>query len=239
MGSIEDSRSRDSRGFGLKDLIGESPGMVLLRQQITHLLGRQSPSRRLPTLLIQGETGTGKGLLARAAHNTSSRSSQPFIDADCVAIPETLLEAELFGFERGAFTDAKQAKLGLFQAANGGTMFLDEVGLLPRAFQAKLLKVVEERGVRRLGSTHVDVLDLWVIAATNVDLGAATRDGNSSRKTQCCVRRADRDDDRERDERVIVSAVHRLSWASSPGARRTVGLKFASGRRPAIWCVQG
>src|SRR6266542_245638 len=118
--------------------------MVLLRQQITHLLGRQSPSRRLPTLLIQGETGTGKGLLARAAHNTSSRSSQPFIDADCVAIPETLLEAEL----------------------------------LPRAFQAKLLKVVEERGVRRLGSTHVDMLDLWVIAATNVDLGAATRDGS-------------------------------------------------------------
>ncbi len=177
MGSVEGDRLRDSRGFGLKDLIGESPGMVLLRQQITHLLGRQSPSRRLPTLLIQGETGTGKGLLARAAHNTSSRSPQPFIDADCVAIPETLLEAELFGFERGAFTDAKQAKLGLFQAANGGTMFLDEVGLLPRTFQAKLLKVVEERGVRRLGSTRVDVLDLWVIAATNVDLGAATRDG--------------------------------------------------------------
>jgi len=82
MGSIEGDRLRDSRGFGLKDLIGESPGMVLLRQQVTHLLGRQSPSRRLPTLLIQGETGTGKGLLARAAHNSSSRSPQPFIDAD-------------------------------------------------------------------------------------------------------------------------------------------------------------
>ena len=151
--------------------------MILLRQQITHLLGRLSPARRLPTLLIQGETGTGKGLLARAVHNASARSSQPFVDADCVAIPETLMEAELFGYERGAFTDAKQPKLGLFHAASGGSIFLDEIGLLPRTVQAKLLKVVEERGVRRLGSTQVDVLDLWVIAATNVDLIRATREG--------------------------------------------------------------
>jgi DNA-binding NtrC family response regulator/tetratricopeptide (TPR) repeat protein len=174
---IEHGRFRDPRGVGIQDLIGESPGMILLREQITHLLRRQSPSRRLPTLLIQGETGTGKGLLARAVHNASARSSQPFIDADCLAIPETLLEAELFGFERGAFTDAKQPKLGLFHAADGGSIFLDEVGLLPRTFQAKLLKVVEERGVRRLGSTRVDVVDLWVIAATNVDLATAVREG--------------------------------------------------------------
>ena len=175
---IESSRLRDPRDVLLQDLIGESTGMVLLRQQVAHLLRRQSPSRRLPTLLIQGETGTGKGLLARAVHNASARSSRPFVDADCLAIPETLLEAELFGFERGAFTDAKQAKAGLFQSASGGTIFLDEVGLLPRIFQAKLLKVVEERGVRRLGSTHVDVVDLWVIAATNVNLATATREGS-------------------------------------------------------------
>jgi len=177
MALVEQGRFRDPRRVGLKDLIGESPGMILLREQITHLLHRQSPSRRLPTLLIQGETGTGKGLLAHAVHNASARFSQPFIDADCLAIPETLLEAELFGFERGAFTDAKQTKLGLFHAASGGSIFLDEVGLLPRTFQAKLLKVVEERGVRRLGSTHVDVVDLWVIAATNIDLATATRQG--------------------------------------------------------------
>lgn len=177
MGATEAGRLRDPRAVGLKDLIGESPGMLLLRQQIIHLLGRQSRSPRLPTLLLQGETGTGKGLLARAVHNASARSSQPFVDVDCLTIPETLLESELFGFERGAFTDAKQPKLGLFQAASGGSIFLDEVGLLPRTFQAKLLKVVEERGVRRLGSTHVDVLDLWVIAATNVDLATATREG--------------------------------------------------------------
>src|SRR5574342_192931 len=178
MAMMEAGRLRDPRAIGLKDLIGESPGMVLLRQQIIHLISRQSASRRLPTLLLQGETGTGKGLLARAVHNASARSSQPFIDADCVALPENLLEAELFGFERGAFTDAKQAKLGLFHAASGGSIFLDEVGLLPRTFQAKLLKVVEERGVRRLGSTQVDVLDVWVITATNVDLATATREGN-------------------------------------------------------------
>jgi two-component system response regulator AtoC len=177
MAAIEQGRLRDPRDLGMRDLIGESPGMMLLRQQIAHLLHRQSPSRRLPTLLIQGETGTGKGLLARAVHNASARFGQPFINTDCPAIPETLLEAELFGFERGAFTDAKQSKLGLFHAANGGSIFLDEVGLLPRTFQAKLLKVVEERGVRRLGSTRVDVMDVWVIAATNVDLATATREG--------------------------------------------------------------
>ena len=143
MAPTEHGRFRDPRGVGVQDLIGESPGMILLRQQISDLLRRQPPSRRLPTLLIQGETGTGKGLLARAVHNASARSSQPFIDADCLAIPETLLEAELFGFERGAFTDAKEPKLGLFHAASGGSLFLDEVGLLPRTFQAKLLKVVD------------------------------------------------------------------------------------------------
>jgi two-component system response regulator AtoC len=170
MGYIEGNKLRDPREFGLNDLIGESPGMILLRQQIVHLLGRQSPSRRLPTLLIQGETGTGKGLLARAAHNASSRSPQPFIDADCVAIPETLLEAELFGFERGAFTDAKQAKLGLFQAANGGTMFLDEIGEMHPALQAKLLHVLQDGEFSRVGGRNNIRVDTRVICATNRDL---------------------------------------------------------------------
>ncbi|HET7875100.1 MAG TPA: sigma 54-interacting transcriptional regulator, partial [Methylomirabilota bacterium] len=150
---------------------------MLLRQQVAHLLRRQTPGGRLPAVLIQGETGTGKGLLARAMHAASVRAAQPFVDVDCAAIPETLLEAELFGFERGAFTDARQTKLGLFQTASGGTIFLDEIGLLPKSLQVKLLKVVEERGVRRLGSTRVDVVDLWVIAATNMDLAPATREG--------------------------------------------------------------
>ncbi len=174
-----DGTSREPRiARVLSDVIGESVGITNLRAQVAHLLGRQGHGRRLPTLLIQGETGTGKGLLARTIHHASIRADRPFVDIDCAAIPETLLEAELFGFERGAFTDARHTKLGLFQTASGGTIFLDEVGLLPRSLQGKLLKVVEERGVRRLGSTRTEVVDLWVLAATNVDLGAAVRDGN-------------------------------------------------------------
>jgi len=162
----------------LPELVGESVGITNLRAQVAHLLGRQGHGRRLPTLLILGETGTGKGLLARAIHQASMRAARPFVDIDCAAIPETLLEAELFGVERGAFTDARQTRLGLFQTASGGTILLDEVGLLPRSLQGKLLKVVEERGVRRLGSAHTEVVDLWVLAATNVDLKAAVRDGS-------------------------------------------------------------
>src|SRR5438309_1854807 len=162
----------------LPEVLGESVGITNLRAQVAHLLGRQGHGRSLPTLLIQGETGTGKGLLARTIHQASIRTARPFVDIDCASIPETLLEAELFGVERGAFTDARQTKLGLFQTASGGTIFLDEVGLLPRSLQGKLLKVVEERGVRRLGSTHTEVVDLWVLAATNIDLKAAVRDGS-------------------------------------------------------------
>jgi transcriptional regulator with PAS, ATPase and Fis domain len=129
-------------------VLGESAAIVAVRGQISRLL--RSSARRLPPVLILGETGTGKGLLASSIHRSSARASGPFVDVNCSAIPETLLEAELFGFERGAFTDARQPKPGLFQTANGGTMFLDEVGLLPLAMQAKLLKVIEERSVRRL-----------------------------------------------------------------------------------------
>ena len=142
----------------LPELIGESAGITNLRAQVAHLLGRQGHGRSLPALLILGETGTGKGLLARAIHQASIRAARPFVDIDCAAIPETLLEAELFGVERGAFTDARQTRLGLFQTASGGTILLDEIGLLPRSLQGKLLKVVEERGVRRLGSAHTEVV---------------------------------------------------------------------------------
>jgi len=162
----------------LPELIGESVPITNLRAQVAHLLSRQGQGRRLPTVLLLGETGTGKGLLARAIHRASLRAVQPFVDIDCAAIPETLLEAELFGVERGAFTDARETKPGLFQTARGGTLLLDEVGLLPKMLQGKLLKVVEERAVRRLGSTQVDVVDLWVLAATNVDLSAAARSGD-------------------------------------------------------------
>src|SRR5262245_63698020 len=119
----------------LDDLLGASAGIEAVRAQVTRLLARASGSRALPPILIQGETGTGKGLLARTIHRAGPRAAAPFIDVNCAAIPETLLEAEMFGYERGAFTDARQAKPGLFQAAHHGTIFLDEIGLLPEGLQ--------------------------------------------------------------------------------------------------------
>src|SRR5712691_1897216 len=159
----------------VRELLGESSGIEAVREKVERLLKRQRDARRLPPILIEGETGTGKGLLARMIHRTGPRSAAPFIDVNCAAIPEALLEAEMFGFERGAFTDARRAKPGLFQAANRGTLFLDEVGLLSETLQAKLLKVIEERVVRRLGSTQGEHVDVSILAATNENLVAAVR----------------------------------------------------------------
>jgi transcriptional regulator with AAA-type ATPase domain/tetratricopeptide (TPR) repeat protein len=160
----------------LAELIGDSPGIAGLREDIRRLVARQRDARRLPPILIQGETGTGKGLVARLIHRLGPRASGPFVDINCAAIPETLLEAELFGYERGAFTDARQAKPGLFEAARRGTIFLDEVGLLSGPLQAKLLKIIDERQVRRLGSTRSDPVDVQILSATNDDLAAAVRE---------------------------------------------------------------
>jgi transcriptional regulator with AAA-type ATPase domain/tetratricopeptide (TPR) repeat protein len=160
----------------LTDLVGDSPGIRAVRETVARLLTRQQEVRRLPSILIQGETGTGKGLLARMIHRSGPRPDGPFIDVNCAAIPDTLLEAEMFGFERGAFTDARRSKPGLFQAAHRGTIFLDEVGLLPEGLQAKLLKVLEERTVRRLGATRSEPIDVWVVTATNEDLKGRIRE---------------------------------------------------------------
>ena len=160
----------------LNQLLGASPELAAVRDQLSRLLGRQAaPQRRLPPVLILGETGTGKGLVAEVIHGTGPRAGTPFVDVNCAAIPDTLLEAELFGFERGAFTDARQAKPGLLQMAHRGTIFLDEIGLMPDALQVKLLKALEERAVRRLGGTRSEPVDVWVLAATSEDLQAAIR----------------------------------------------------------------
>ncbi len=156
-------------------LIGQSPAMLALLATITRLTTLAQSAGRPPAVLIQGETGSGKGLVASLLHRSGPRASGRFVDVNCAAIPESLIEAELFGFERGAFTDARRAKPGLFQAAHRGTIFLDEVGLLPEAVQAKLLKVIEERAVRRLGSTDNEPADAWIISATNADLVANVR----------------------------------------------------------------
>src|SRR6266850_5125095 len=161
----------------LDELIGDSPGLVAVRRQVEQLLRRHSQTRRLPPILILGETGTGKGLLARALHDAGPRKAAAFVAVNCAAIPETLLEAELFGFERGAFTDARQPKAGLFQTAHEGTLFLDEIGLLPHNLQSKLLTALEDRTVRRLGSTRPEPVDVWIISATSEDLKGTRRRG--------------------------------------------------------------
>src|SRR4029453_751762 len=132
----------------LDELIGRSARIAALREQVRALLAGEATTHRLPPVLITGETGTGKSLLARIIHESSSRSGAHFVELNGAAIPETLLESELFGYERGAFTDARHPKPGLFQVAHRGTLFLDEVGLLPLSLQAKLLTVLEDGSVR-------------------------------------------------------------------------------------------
>jgi DNA-binding NtrC family response regulator/predicted ATPase len=152
-------------------LVGNAPAMAALRAQIRHLAPFDTlGSPAVPTLLLQGETGTGKGLVARVIHDSGPRAAGPFIEVNCAAIPESMLEAELFGFEAGAFTDAKRAKPGLFEAAHGGTLLLDEVDALPLALQGKLLTAIEIKRVRRLGAVAERSVDVKLIAATNAVL---------------------------------------------------------------------
>jgi DNA-binding NtrC family response regulator len=150
-------------------LLGEAPSTQAVRGLVEQV------ARRRATVLITGESGTGKEVVARAIHAASLRATGPFVAVNCAAIPETLLESELFGHERGAFTDAKAQRLGRFELAHGGTLFLDEVGELPLAAQAKLLRVLEDQTFIRVGGSRGVTVDVRVIAATNQDLRAITR----------------------------------------------------------------
>ena len=201
----------------LAELLGESRGILELCEKIRQLLARSQGSRRLPPILLQGETGTGKGLVANLIHKGGPRRAGPFVEVNCAAIPGTLLEAELFGFEKGAFTDATRAKAGLFQTADGGTIFLDEVGLLPETLQSKLLKVIEERAVRRLGSTLSEPTDVQVISATNEDLATAVR-GRRFREDlyhRLAVVTLSLPPLRDRGEDIVLLAEHFLSrWCA-------------------------
>jgi transcriptional regulator with AAA-type ATPase domain/TolB-like protein len=157
-------------------LLGRSAAIRSVLTDLERVLPSLGRGRRVPAILLKGETGTGKGLLARTIHQRSPRAKGPFVDLNCAAIPATLLESELFGFERGAFTDARQARVRLIEAADGGTLFLDEIGLLPEALQAKLLTVLESHEVRPLGGTRTRPVDVLFVAATNADLEAAVRE---------------------------------------------------------------
>ncbi|MEO8133157.1 MAG: sigma-54 dependent transcriptional regulator [Betaproteobacteria bacterium] len=172
-------RSKVAADGGLEKLIGDSAPMQALKGAIRQLLVADASlaDEELPAVLITGETGTGKELVARALHFGGPRRDAPFVELNCSTIPGDLLEAELFGYERGAFTDAKQKKLGLIETATGGTLFLDEIGDLDPRVQVKLLKLLEDKIVRRLGSVREQRANIRIVAATNRDLEQAVRDG--------------------------------------------------------------
>jgi formate hydrogenlyase transcriptional activator len=161
---VRGSRDRRFDEHRFEQIIGSSPALESVLEQVERVAPADS------TVLIQGETGTGKELIARAIHNLSSRCGRSFVKLNCAAIPLDLLESELFGHEKGAFTGAIAQKIGRFELADRGTLFLDEVGDIPPALQPKLLRVLQEQEFERLGSTHTHHVDVRLVSATNRDL---------------------------------------------------------------------
>jgi DNA-binding NtrC family response regulator len=162
-----------SRGLTVDAIIGESPPMQALKAKIRQVLEAEKRINNvadLPSILISGETGAGKDLLARALHFSGARKESAFVEINCATLPAHLLEAELFGFEKGAFTDAKERKIGLAEAADGGTLFLDEIGEIDLPTQAKLLTLLEEKTIRRIGGMRDRKVNIRIISATNRDL---------------------------------------------------------------------
>ncbi len=156
-----------------ENIIGESERM----QEVFRIITRVARSDAT-TVLLYGESGTGKDLVARAIHYGSARKEKPLIEINCAALPETLLESELMGYEKGAFTDAKAARKGYFELADGGTIYLDEIGEMKVSMQAKLLRIIENKRFKRLGGTEDIEVDVRIIAATNIDLTASVSEGN-------------------------------------------------------------
>ena len=165
------SRDRGSSHRGSEQIIGSSPALERVLEQVEFVAPTDS------TVLIEGETGTGKELIAHAIHNSSSRRGRPFVKLNCAAIPLDLLESELFGHERGAFTGAIAQKIGRFELADKGTLFLDEVGDIPPALQPKLLRVLQEQEFERLGSNRTHQVDVRLVAATNRNLTEMVKQG--------------------------------------------------------------
>ena len=169
---VEQVRKERARDFNFRQIVGESPAM----KKMLALAAKVAESE-VSSVLLQGESGTGKDLLAKAIHYGSQRAERPFIAINCAALPATLIESELFGYEKGAFTDAKSRKEGLFEQAEGGTLLLDEIGELELALQAKLLRVLEEGAFRRVGGLKDIPLDVRVLAASNRDLKTESEAG--------------------------------------------------------------
>lgn len=169
---VRHHRSEQERLYGIANIVGRSKPMQAVLQMV-----RKVADSAATTVLVQGESGTGKDLVAKAIHYASSRADKPFMNITCSALPDTLLESELFGHERGAFTDARQQKKGLLELADGGTVFLDEIGDMGLGLQAKLLRFLEEKTFKRVGGVRDIQVDVRIIAATNRDLDRAAREG--------------------------------------------------------------
>ncbi|RMG91142.1 MAG: sigma-54-dependent Fis family transcriptional regulator [Candidatus Dadabacteria bacterium] len=169
---VKELREEALGATGLGNLVARDPAMLRVLDMVRKVA--QNPD---VTVLIQGESGTGKEMIARAIHAESPRADEPFVGINCAAIPGNLLESELFGYEKGAFTDAKARKIGLIERAQGGTLFLDEIGDMDVGLQAKLLRVLEERKIRRVGGLDEVAVDVRILAATNQDLEEKRRNG--------------------------------------------------------------
>jgi DNA-binding NtrC family response regulator len=217
-------RSEVERRFGWDSLIGHSRAMRAALEVLRSVAGGEA------TVLLLGESGTGKELAARAIHYAGPRSRGPFVPVNCAAIPEALLEAELFGHERGAFTGADRRRPGLLEEADAGTLFLDEVADMPLALQAKVLRVLQDKAVRAVGGREFRQLDFRVIAATNADLAARVREGKFREDLyyRLAVIPVRLPGLRERPEDVPLLARHFLALAAAEAGKAITGFDEAA-----------
>ena len=218
---VRSIRRERASEFSLDQIIGQSPGMVEMFN-----LARKVAESEVSSVLLQGESGTGKDLVAKAIHYASRRADAPFVAINCAALPATLIESELFGYEKGAFTDAKARKEGLFEQAEGGTLFLDEIGELELSLQAKLLRVLEEGAFRRLGGLKDIALDARVIASSNRDLKGESETGRFRLDLyyRLSVIQIDIPAIRERGDDVILLAEHYIAHFNQRLRKKVTGL---------------
>jgi DNA-binding NtrC family response regulator len=227
---------REAKGSSLDKIVGESAPMLAMKRTLATLLESESrlEDSEPPAALIIGETGTGKELVARALHFQGSRRANPFVELNCGALPAQLIEAELFGYERGAFTDARQRKAGLLETAEGGSVFLDEVGETELSTQVKLLKLLEEKRVRRLGGLRETKVNARVISATNRPLEEMVREGRFRADLFFRLRIVEIRVPplRERGKDILLLAHHFLELHS--GRYRKSGLRLATEAQQAL-----
>ncbi len=216
-------RRRDAQSAVVDELIGDSVPMRALKQRLAQLCRAelQMNDAGAPAVLVLGETGSGKEVVARALHQGGPRRDMPFIELNCAAIPAQLLESELFGHERGAFTDAREKKVGLVETAEGGTLFLDEIGDMDVALQAKLLKLLEEKMIRRLGSVREQPVDVRIVAATHRPLEELVREGRfrADLYYRLCVVQLHLPALRERGNDILTLAQHFLQMLAARYAK--------------------